>query len=104
MVVTLEGVRLAQLKWPEFWDEDGGKQPEDQVQRDANLEEIAKQVPASAVHQSVCLVTDGCGKAERGTCRDTDQEGASIHLKHGGYLEDDRGHYDRDRVNTTVYR
>src|SRR5262245_13769703 len=75
------------LKRPQQWNQDHGSNPQDQIQWQANFDEIGEAIAAGAVNHHVRLVADGRCKGERGGKSRCDQERSWIDLKNPGCLQ-----------------
>src|SRR5690554_4105423 len=86
---------LSDSERPEYRDEDHSQYPEDQVQRQAHLDEVHEAVAAGAVDHGIGLVAHRCGKTGGGGEGDGDEEGGRIHPHQLGCGHADRRQDDR---------
>ena len=93
LCVAPEGVapEALTLKWPENGNEDHAQNPENQVQRQADLDEVTEFIAAGAVHHGIGLIANGGCEAGRSRKRDGDQERRRVYAQHiGGRHADGR--------------
>ena len=93
-----QGGRARHLKWPDEGDEKAGGDPQEDVEGEADFDEIGEAVSSGPEDVGVGLIADGGGKGGAGSEHQGDEKGEGRDLEGVGKLHDDGSEDDSDSV------